>query len=132
MISESCVYWVLKLDSIVSFFKSAGMFAGMLAFVMLVYSMILSFEYSHFFASAKKYFFVSLAVSIILFIPATLLPTTKEMAMIKIIPAISSSEFTTEMSGDAKEIYQLGISAIKEKLQQYKTVDKNGKAGADR
>lgn len=36
--------------------------------------------------------------------------------MIKVIPIIANSEVVGEMSADAKEIYKLGINAIKESL----------------
>lgn len=46
----------------------------------------------------------------------SLLPTTKQMAMIKVIPMIANSKAIETMSNDAKEIYTLGIKAIKEQL----------------
>jgi hypothetical protein len=38
------------------------------------------------------------------------------MAAIKVIPAIANSEIVGELSADAKELYRMGINAIKEQL----------------
>jgi hypothetical protein len=46
----------------------------------------------------------------------TLLPTTKQMAMIKVIPAIVNSKEVEMVSKDAKELYKLGVEAIRTRL----------------
>ena len=50
------------------------------------------------------------------FFSLTFIPSTKQMAMIKVIPAIANSEIAGEMSKDAKELYKMGVDAIKEQL----------------
>lgn len=50
-------------------------------------------------------------------IVGTLIPSTKQMAMIKVVPMIANSEIVGEMSTDAKEIYKMGIDAIKKQIQ---------------
>ena len=47
---------------------------------------------------------------------ATFTPSTKQIAVIKIVPIIAKGEITKEIKGDAKEIYKLGVQAIKESL----------------
>lgn len=122
MIAESSVYWILKLDEIRGVFVfgsiAVGVFACLSLFAWGVNSMETSFdkENSAGGKAARKYFFRSAIIAALLSIPASLVPSTKQMAMIKVIPMIANSEVVREMSADAKEIYKLGINAIKEQL----------------
>ena len=50
------------------------------------------------------------------YLAKTFIPSTKQMAAIKVLPAIARSEIASEMSADAKELYRMGFSAIKETL----------------
>lgn len=122
MITESNVYWILKLDDIRGVFVigliAVGVFACLSLFAWGINSMETSFdkENSAGGKAARKYFFCSAIIVALLAIPATLLPTTKQMAMIKVIPAIANCEIVGEISADAKELYRMGINAIKEQL----------------
>ena len=51
------------------------------------------------------------------FFISVFIPTTKEMALIKVLPAISNSRFVSEeLPKEAGEIYMLAKEALKEKL----------------
>ena len=116
MITPSEIYWILKLDDIrVMFFVFIGCF-GIFAFISMVGWNIYTEFHNDTADSCKKGFFCSACLALLLAIPATMLPSTKQMAMIKVIPMIANSEAVKTMSNDAKEIYTLGIKAIKEQL----------------
>jgi hypothetical protein len=67
-------------------------------------------------------------IALVCFIASSLflcfIPSTKQAAIVKAIPAIVNSEAVAEMSKDAKDIYRLGVKSIKEHLGGEK--DKNG------
>ena len=53
----------------------------------------------------------------IIFLISVFIPTTKEMAMIKVLPAISNSKFMSEeLPKDIREVYLMAKDAVKEKL----------------
>lgn len=117
MITESSIYWILKLSDIrIMLFVFVG-FIGAFAVGSGVGWGVNADLYEETADACKKAFFRSVALVFLLAIPATLLPTTKQMAMIKVIPAIANSEIVGEMSADAKELYRMGINAIKEQLR---------------
>ena len=116
MITESSVYWILKLSDIRTMLFIFVGFAGVFAAIMGIGWCMCVDLYEETADAYKKAFCRSAALAFLLAIPATLLPTTKQMAMIKVIPAIANSEIVGEMSGDAKELYRMGINAIKEQL----------------
>lgn len=123
MITESSIYWILKLDDINSFLIAVTVFAGFMAIAsMLCFAIDISIEGSDTYfgqmarKTARRFTVLALLVGVAL----CFTPTTKQMAMIKVIPAIANSEIVGEMSADAKEIYRMGINAIKEALSEKK------------
>lgn len=126
MITESSIYWILKLDEIRGVFVVGsivvGVFACLSLFAWGIHSMETIYDQENCVGgkAARKYFFCSAIIAALLSIPVVLIPSTKQMAMIKVIPMIANSEIVGEMSADAKEIYKLGINAIKEQLTGYK------------
>lgn len=124
MITESAIYWILKLDDI-------HCLIVIIAVVALLTSIISGTGVAIFWDAwcdedkkrliiCKKCFFVLIPVLCVSVLTATFMPTTKQMAMIKIIPAIANSEIADDMPKDAKDIYKLGIEAIKEQLTNKK------------
>lgn len=117
MITESMVYWILTLDSICHFLCVIAVCAAGFAVVMLL-SCLINFCENDFdaYKTARRFCCKSGIVSIACFFSLTFIPSTKQMAMIKVIPAIANSEIAGEMSKDAKELYKMGVDAIKEQL----------------
>jgi hypothetical protein len=74
--------------------------------------------------TAKKVFFKVTIVTFVALFIALVIPNTKEMAMIKVIPAIANSEAVETLKGDAKDLYNLGMSAAKEQLKKFAEVKK--------
>lgn len=117
MITENTIYWILKLDDIIDLCIGLLIPLALMSLVGLVVYVIGSDEIDKVTLSKLRSFLrISIPVSILLAFTVTFLPTTKQMAMIKVIPAITNSEIAGEMSADAKELYKMGIKAIKEQL----------------
>lgn len=118
MITESTIYWILKLDELrgVCVFVCVLIgLAGVGSFIgWVVNTTEREFESANWFRSIffKMSFLFGFCV-----IVGTLIPSTKQMAMIKVVPMIANSEIVGEMSTDAKEIYKMGIDAIKKQIQ---------------
>ena len=124
MITESAIYWILKLDDIKTFFWLPIIICAILSVVFLLFSIVSFFEslpcpsdeekkYTKF---TVKFCLIAASIWISLSCINCFIPSTKQMAMIKVIPAITNSEFAADMSKDAKELYKMGIEAIKEQL----------------
>ena len=117
MITESTVYWILKLDDL----KGICIFICILSGL----SMVVSFAIWQCAVSvdddpkvSRSICLKMLAVFMLCGIVGSLLPSTKQMAMIKIIPMLANSEVVDNLSKDANALYRLGIEAIKEQLTQ--------------
>lgn len=120
MITESSIYWILKLDDI----RGAAVLFTVLSVIVFVISLC-AFAALYiggdeddaylikgaFRTAAMLLVWLIINVAVIAFIPST-----KQMAMIKVLPAIANSEVVGELSADAKEIYKMGIQAIKEQI----------------
>ena len=124
MITASEIYWILKFDAIQNIFiifsvitalfcAVIGVFWGMLAFDAISYYEKEAMKLA---GVCRKRFFSSVCVLVVLIFLSALTPSTKQIAMIKVIPAIANSEIVGEISADAKEIYRMGVNAIKETL----------------
>lgn len=123
MITESYMYWILKLDDIREFVFVLGVIGTFPAVAFLIFFLASKIGRDDF---CKDYVQVGricgrLAVAttiltLFLHLSYALLPTTKQMAMIKVIPAIANSEEVEMVSKDAKELYKLGVDAIRTRL----------------
>ena len=123
MITESSVYWILKLDDIQNIFIFLaivfGFFSLLTTTLYLINAIDSSFDKRV--ADAVKPWWILCMVCTFIFVATVfLIPSTKQMAMIKVIPVIANSEIVGEMSADAKELYRMGINAIKEQLSDKK------------
>lgn len=117
-ITPSEIYWILKLDDFHALFW-AGIIVPGIVLVAAAFFAPLAFDLD---TKEMGRFLRSLAwrcgvIAGIAGLAAAFTPTTKQMAMIKVVPAIVNSDIAKEVSGDAKEIYKLGIEAIKSNLQ---------------
>jgi hypothetical protein len=124
MITESMIYWILKLDNIVDMFIVFSIISILSSITTLGIWFAKKEDCCHY-KELDKYFkicVVSFVLFIVFLMASTFIPSTKQMAIIKIVPIIAKGEVTKEIKGDAKEIYKLGVQAIKESL-----VDKNKK-----
>lgn len=120
-ITESTVYWITRMDSIHIFLSGLCIFFG----ILIVLSLIVFFAifmicdditYKKF-GIFLRTFWISSALFIMFFFISVFIPTTKEMALIKVLPAISNSRFVSEeLPKEAGEIYMLAKEALKEKL----------------
>lgn len=119
MVTESMMYWITRLDGINTLF-------GLTTFITIVISIIthvviLGDTYTkeetaaewHKYKKARwlSYFSVIACVLGLVFVP-----TTKEMAMIYAVPAITRSDLVRE---DLPELYDYGIDALKEQLKEW-------------
>lgn len=121
MITTSEIYWILKLDAIQNVFLTFSFLTGLFGLAMAIFwgvhsSMDEYFDNEKKAAACKKRFFITVPIFALLVIVTAMIPSTKQMAAIKVIPAIANSEIVGELSADAKELYRMGINAIKEQL----------------
>lgn len=118
MITESMIYWILKLDNIVDMFVIFSIISILSSITTLGIWFVKRDDcYNN--ENIDKYVkisVISFALFIAFLMAATFTPSTKQMAIIKIVPIIAKGEITKEIKGDAKEIYKLGVQAIKESL----------------
>ena len=124
MITASEIYWILKLDAIRDVFFMFSIFTGIFGLAMVISWGINSVsdcdwidkKAKELAAACKKQFFITVPILALLVIATAMIPSTKQMAAIKVIPAIANSEIVGELSADVKELYRMGINAIKEQL----------------
>ena len=120
MITESAVYWVLKCDDMITLSR---WFIGLSIGCVILSGAILGagaesrdISESTAWMVWRRITYVCSVTLVISILASTFIPTTKQMAMIKVIPCLANTKVVEEMGNDAKEIYKLGIQAIKEQL----------------
>lgn len=120
MITESALYWIIKLDDIRTFLIVCTIFLGIVSAVLLLMTIAQNTDDPIFsdrdwrkMLPARIYTYIA---AIIFGIALVLTPSTKQMAAIKGIPAIVNSEAAKNVSSDVKELYKLGVDTLKEKL----------------
>ena len=122
MITASEIYWILKLDDIQGLLILLTVLVGVYCLIMAV---ILGLTKGVAYDDKKeektvkfcaKQIFITVPVFVVLLLIGTLIPSTKQMAAIKVFPAIANSEIVGEMPNDAKELHRMGVNAIKEQL----------------
>lgn len=120
MITEEMLYWIFRLDAIKGF-CFVVLLVGGLATVLLTAHLIIDknyIDFSDYFYKRLLIFVKSMYVIIgIAILTLIFLPSTKEMAAIKIIPVIYNSDFVQkELPKEGKELYDLAKVAIKHTL----------------
>lgn len=121
MITASEIYWILKLDAIQNVFIIFSFLTSLFGIAMAILwgansSVDAYFDNEKKATVCRKRFFITIPIFVLLVIVTAMIPSTKQMAAMKLIPAIANSEIARELSGDAKELYRMGINAIKEQL----------------
>ena len=115
------LYLILKLDSIVDFFITVGVISTVLFTLLVTVGVTIwiaseSDGQPDLVAVSKrlcKNFSKGLVLSLCWLFITMLIPTTKELAAILIIPKIVNNEI---LQKDASELYTLGVNCLKEKL----------------
>ncbi|MBQ7404179.1 MAG: hypothetical protein IJW05_12170 [Lentisphaeria bacterium] len=122
-ITESQIYWILKLDTIVTMFVFLLILTAILFCIIFITWVVektsIYYEEEHENKKVKflkNCFIVLTNILVVSLLGIIFIPTTEQMAMIKVVPVIANSEIIGNMSKDGKEIYQLGVDAIKKKL----------------
>lgn len=112
MITESMMYWITRLDGMNVFI---GVSLAVCVCAALISGIAAVNEPNE--GMSRKCISVMMRFVVAAFVLAMGLvftPTTKEMAMIYAVPAISRSDLIRE---DIPELYELGVEALKEKLK---------------
>lgn len=120
MITEEMIYWIFRLDAIKGF-CFVVLLVGGLATALLTAHLIIDkdcIDFSDYFYKRLLIFVKSMYVIIgIAILTLIFLPSTKEMAAIKIIPVIYNSDFVQkELPKESKELYDLAKIAVKRTL----------------
>lgn len=119
MITENELYWILKLDDIRSLLVGCTIVLSIISTVLIVITLVQVSDHMYIDSDWRRGRFARLAIYTALIassIALALVPSTKQMAAIKAIPAIVNSDIAKDISSDTKELYKLGIDALKEKL----------------
>ena len=127
LITGSEIYWITRLDEVRDCFGPLGLLLatfGIIGSVILIGMYIASYDKTSP-EVIKKHRYVELILGIffifmVIFAIAlkpikAFIPTTKQMAMIKIIPAIANNEDVQE---ECKELYQLAKEGLKELVKE--------------
>ena len=125
MITESTMYWVTRLDGICTCLTIMIVVLTLLSVICLgvVIPCIVQAaddkEAKVVISYGAKIFFSLVGIVMLLSIARVFTPTTAEFAMIKVLPAVCSSEFVSEtIPKDAKTLYTLGIKTFEAKLKE--------------
>lgn len=116
MITESELYWITRLDN----FSTAACICIVISAILLVMSIIgvlmsLSDNDQECRSFFRRFLVASLICFIFIGIGAIFIPTTKEMAAIKGIPAIANSKFVSQ---DAEAYIRRLCEAVIGKIEQ--------------
>lgn len=119
MITESQIYWITRCDAIrsalepVSFVVFIFLVAACIAFVMSRAADGVTKEQKRLCSA----FLAAMIMASLLVLGAWIfVPTTKEMALINVAPALANSKLVQEtLPAEAKEMYDLAKSALREK-----------------
>ena len=120
MINATTVYWIVMLDSIHLVLFGLAILAGVCIWRVLRY-------YDERYGEACKIgkerpafprikICLLIVCLICVLIASAFLPTTKQMALIYVVPQIANSEMVQQ---DIPELYDLGVSALKQQLQEW-------------
>lgn len=131
MVTESMMYWITRLDGINGAITAILAVSIIITFIAAIvfFSACIETAYeeeieemwhSKFAKNTRRWLFTLLATSVLALV---FVPTTKEMAMIYAVPAITRSDFVRE---DLPELYDYGIDALKEQLKEWSQPETKG------
>ncbi len=104
--SESQVYWWLMLDNFAM--------VACAIFIMSCMASILIFISS--FSEDIRYLFFLIPIITVMLL-CCLVPSSKDYAMIKVIPKIANSDFAAQVPVEMQSMYDMAKSYMKEKLE---------------
>lgn len=120
MITEEMIYWIFRLNAIHTFCFVVLLVGGLVTTLITVHLIIDKncIDFSDYFYKRLLIFVKSMYVIIgIAILTLIFLPSTKEMAAIKLIPVIYNSDFVQkELPKEGKELYDLAKVAVKRTL----------------
>lgn len=122
-LSYNLMYWFTRLDNINNLFKIFGTLGG-IVLAGLIVTACFSWCSSSYDEDSENLHKISKKSCKILFFPwlfailgLIFVPTSKEMAMIYVVPNIAESQVIKQ---DIPEVYDLGINALKDWLKKNK------------
>jgi len=122
MITEEMLYWIFRLDAIKVFCIFIELLVGALSLVLTCYLISIHDVVAPDHPLYKKFWITAFgmyAALIVSTLTLIFLPSTKEMAAIKIIPVICNNKFIQEnFTKECKDLYILTKLALKEKLEK--------------
>ena len=117
MITSSELYWIFTLDSVVTFSTILAVFCAVCG-IFFVVGCVAFFTEQGKIPTMLKWWTTGCTFAAVLFgIIAAFTPSTKQMLLIRAVPAIVNGKEFKEMTGDAKEIYRMGVSILKKELE---------------
>ena len=117
MITESELYWITRLDDIRWCFGGGVITCCIIAIFLSVAFFVYIMEEDQIPRMISRALLIVGLVGFVCILGVALIPSTKEMAMIKVIPMIANSKFVAEeLPADARQIYELGKKALVEKM----------------
>ena len=117
MISESTIYWITRCDAINA---GLGLLAGACGFVIVVCVFLAAenLDDEDFVKKMLRLAGISGALLLFFVVGLIFVPTTKEMALIKVVPALARSELVREtIPAEARDIYRIAKEAMVEKIK---------------
>lgn len=109
MITESMIYWITRLDYLREAFVIGVLLSPITAGVLFFAGWLDNYGREQYACRCKRTLFCCLPVFLISVVGLLFVPTTAEMAMIKVIPIITNSKFVAEeLPSDARKVYELG------------------------
>lgn len=123
-ISYSLMYWLTRLDKLNNVFEGILVLGGFALLILIIAYVISSTskdiddEAKTVNSFSKKWLKTLLFPWIFSLLGLTFVPTSKEMAMIYVVPNIAESQVIKQ---DIPEIYDLGVTALKDWLKKNKS-----------
>ncbi len=134
------VYLWLQLDGICTFCAVAGTMLTTISIILLIVSLINKHTYKtskrngyNCFVSEKavyktcKHLSLITSIGVLFIIMSIFIPTTKQYAIIKVLPQIVNSDIAKQMPDDFKEIYDIAKGALKLMITEQPTQDTSNK-----
>lgn len=122
-LSYSLMYWFTRLDGLNTLFGVITFFAGVALLFLTIFSIIASYDKDDpdaptYHKMFKKFINILIFPWIISLLGLLFVPSSKEMAMIYVVPNIADSQVIKQ---DIPEIYDLGVDALKDWLKDKKS-----------
>lgn len=122
-LNYNLMYWFTRLDNLHDFFGLTGILVGVVLTFFIAVGCV-AFASSSYDKDSENVYKMAKKLCKILFFPwlfailgLIFVPTSKEMAMIYVVPNIAESQVIKQ---DIPEVYDLGINALKDWLKKNK------------